>query len=273
MKEYSDLELMQEYALYHNLGVYYCAEGHVLRGLKNRLDFLFGEYLLLQSQKKNPTYVNYTFLGHVSYQKKKYKSAIRYYQQASHIMQTWECEYNLAISFYKDNQIQKAFLKIKKLYDMIHNHAIVIDDYTREDAFYLIDSFYFLLLAKRKVSPFEIVDESYVFENCSLECGLYIGYFLKDYEITYRYLQMLFCKNPRIIFSESDYALIVDCILHKNDKIFLKKFLAYHSDERDIISLLNQLITNKEYRISQLMHFQLDPEPAEFIDQYIFRNL
>jgi hypothetical protein len=41
MKEYDNLEMAQEYALYHNLGVYYCAEGHALRGLKNQLDFCF----------------------------------------------------------------------------------------------------------------------------------------------------------------------------------------------------------------------------------------
>lgn len=273
MKEYDNLEMAQEYALYHNLGVYYCAEGHALRGLKNQLDFCFGKYLLLQSQKLNPSYINYTFLGHISYQKKKYKSAIKYYQKASNIMLTWECEYNLALSFYKDNQIQCAFQKIKRLYDMIHSESIFLDNYIKEDAFYLIDSFYFLLLAENKISPFEFVDESFVFKNCSLDCGLYIGYFLNNYEITHRYLQILFCKNPRIYFEKNDYALIVDCLLQTNDNKLLHKFLLYNADDKHLIRMLNKLIANKIYRKKRLAHIQLNPEPAEIIEQYIFKNL
>ena len=125
--------------------------------------------------------------------------------------------------------------------------------------------------AENQISPFEIVDESYIFENCSLDC-MYIGYFLKDYEITHRYLQWLFCERLGIIFAKSDYALMVDCLLRKNDKMLLKKILSYNSDEEDIIRLLNKLIEDKAYREFQLTHFQLNPETAGFREIFIFEN-
>lgn len=85
-------------------------------------------------------------------------------------------------------------------------------------------------------------------------------------------MQKIFVQNPRIDFRKDDYALIVDCLLQKNDMNLLKKILYYYSYDRYISQLLNRLITNQKYRKKCLNQIHLNPESAEFVEQMIFKN-
>ena len=275
MKDYEGLDFTQEHALYHNLGVFFSAEGHVLRALRYQLELWFGKYLLLKSQKIKPTYINAAYLGDIAYIRKQYKSAIRWYQAACDIQSTWVSEYSLCLSLYKDRQIQKALLKTQKLYDDFCMGRVAVRARNHEKAFCLVESFYLLLLAEVGGDPLSIRDEDYIFENCDMDCGLYIGYFLKNDGFTHRYLHYLLDEKPGIIFRKVDYALMVDCILKTNDEKLLETLLSLYSEEDDPLSWkfgwnipsnkrvtrhIQKLLKSSSYRKQQLKRVQQDPE-------------